>query len=198
MRRAAVLRCVLAAARNARAAGVPVYTQTFGQDSDVTDIAIRMPMTQQVAFQGQKVPVIAYVKRRGNVNPQAHVSLLQDGRPVDEKDLFVEKTQESEAAFSVSEAKPGLYRYEVRVDPAPGEVTTVNNYASFLLRVTDRPIRVLLLEGAPYWDNKFLMRTLASDPSVELDGIVRITQSRFLRRTISRPVRLRFAEEKRE
>jgi hypothetical protein len=177
---------VLAAARNARAAGVPVYTQTFGKDSDVTDIAIRMPMTQQVAFQGQKVPVIAYVKRRGKIAPLAHVSLWQDGRKLEEKDVFLEKAQETESSFSVSEAKPGLYRYEVRVDSAPGEVTTVNNYASFLLRVTDRPIRVLLLEGAPYWDNKFLMRTLASDPSVELDGIVRITQNRFLRRTIQR------------
>ena len=63
----------------------------------------------------------------------------------------------------------------------------VNNDESFLLRVVDDPIRVLLLEGKPYWDAKFLIRTLGSDPSIELDSVVRLAQGRFLRRTLTRP-----------
>ena len=60
----------------------------------------------------------------------------------------------------MSHKTAGLYRYEVRADALPGEVTTVNNTAPLLLRVVDQPIRVLLLEGKPYWDTKFLVRTL--------------------------------------
>src|SRR5690606_17374960 len=92
---------VLSAARNARGAGVPVYTQVFGKNSDVTDLAIRLPMTQQVAFAGQRVPVVAFVKRRGHVSPEARISLWQDGQLKEEKEITLEKTQESEAAFSV-------------------------------------------------------------------------------------------------
>ena len=65
--------------------------------------------------------------------------------------------------FRVSQDKPGVYRYEVRAGPLPGEVSRSNNTAPLLLRVVDKPIRVLLLEGKPYWDAKFLMRTLIAD-----------------------------------
>ena len=46
-------------------------------------------------------------------------------------------------------------------------------------------IRVLLLEGKPYWDGKFLMRTLAADPVVALDSVVRMAEGRFLRRSLN-------------
>src|SRR5262249_45839062 len=92
----------------------------------------------------------------------------------------------TEARFEVSQAKPGLYRYEVRADPLPGEVSQANNLATSLVRVVDKPVRVLLLEGKPYWDAKFLMRTLLLDPSIELDSVVRVGAKRFMRRTLSR------------
>ncbi|HXE55621.1 MAG TPA: hypothetical protein VN541_21535, partial [Tepidisphaeraceae bacterium] len=47
-------------------------------------------------------------------------------------------------------------------------------------------IRVLVLEGKPYWDSKFLVRTLASVPAVELDSIVRISDGRFINRIVTR------------
>ena len=56
----------------------------------------------------------------------------------------------------------------------PEEVTAVNNRATLLLRVVDEPVQVLLFEGKPYWDAKFLIRTLAEDRSVELTSIVQI------------------------
>ena len=68
----------------------------------------------------------------------------------------------------------------------PGEVTTVNNTAPLLLRVVDQPIRVLLLEGKPYWDTKFLVRTLSADPSIELTSVVQLAEGRLLRRKIPR------------
>ena len=38
----------------------------------------------------------------------------------------------------------------------------------------DRPVHVLMLEGKPYWDAKFVIRTLSSSPpAVELESIVR-------------------------
>ena len=67
-----------------------------------------------------------------------------------------------EVRFWVKQDKMGLYPYEARVDPLPGEATQANNSATYLLRVIDQPISVLLVEGKPYWDTKFLMRTLSS------------------------------------
>ena len=55
-----------------------------------------------------------------------------------------------------------------------------------LLRVVDQPVRVLLLEGKPYWDTKFLVRTLSMDPSIELTSVVQLAPGRLLERKISR------------
>ena len=49
-----------------------------------------------------------------------------------------------------------------------------------------KPIRVLVLEGKPYWDAKFLLRTLGSDPAVALDSVVKVSDTRYMRRTLSR------------
>src|SRR4029077_17407486 len=77
-----------------------------------------------------------------------------------------------------------LFRYDVRVEPNAQEATTANNTAPFLVRVVDQPVRVLLLEGKPYWDGRFLIRTLAADPALEVDAIVRVTESRFVMRSL--------------
>ena len=113
--------------------------------------------------------------------------LSSEGRELERRPVRFDAHGRAEARFDVQQARPGLYRYDARVEPAPGEVILVNNAESFLLRVVDEPIRVLLLEGKPYWDAKFLMRTLGSDPSIELDSVVRLAEGRFLRRTLGRP-----------
>ena len=45
---------------------------------------------------------------------------------------------------------------------------------------------LLLLEGKPYWDGKFLMRTLAFDPAIELRSVIRLTDERLMERTLRR------------
>src|SRR5262249_38833843 len=80
----------------------------------------------------------------------------------------------------------GLFRFEVRAEPLPGEASTANTSGTLLLRVMDKPVRVLLLEGKPYWDAKFLARTLLDDPSIELDSVVRLGEGRYLRRSVRR------------
>ena len=89
--------------------------------------------------------------------------------------------------FEISRDKPGLYRYQIEVESLPEEVTAVNNRATLLVRVVNEPVQVYVLEGKPYWDAKFLIRTLAEDRSVELTSIVQIAPGRAMKRHISRP-----------
>ncbi|MBI3861978.1 MAG: hypothetical protein HY290_08780 [Planctomycetia bacterium] len=177
---------VLAAAALARAHEVPIFTKTFGSDAEVHDLALRPQNPQQLSFVGQSVPVSAVVRRRGRAPGPVTVVLEQAGEEVGRQSAFVAEESEVEVRFQVKQEARGLYRYEARVEPFPGEVTQVNNHSTFVLRVVDEPIRVLLVEGKPYWDSKFLARTLASDPSIELVSIVRMTGNRYLQRTMKR------------
>ncbi|MFI5456333.1 MAG: hypothetical protein ACHRXM_12870 [Isosphaerales bacterium] len=178
---------VLEAARLARGLDAPIYTKTFGGEVEVRDLALDLESQQELAFIGQKAPLAARVRRRGLGASQATVVLTSQDRELARKQVAFDAEGRALARFDVQQLRPGLYRYQTRVEPAPGEVILVNNAETFLLQVVDEPIRVLLLEGKPYWDAKFLMRTLTSDPSIELDSVVRLAEGRFLRRTLSRP-----------
>lgn len=177
---------VLDAARVAKAMAAPIYTKTFGGEMTGVDLAVELRSPQDLAFVGQKVPVTVRIRHIGLPAGKTNVLLLHDGKEIARRDVELSPSGPADLHFMVSQEKVGVYAYEVRVEPMGMELTAANNSASYLLRVVDEPIRVLLLEGKPYWDSKFLLRTFASDPAVALDSVVRLTDQRLLRRSLSR------------
>jgi hypothetical protein len=175
-------------AAKAKAMAVPVYAKTLGGDATVCDLDVSLGQPQELAFVGQQVPVAVSLHQRGAAAAKIGLSLLLEGKPAERRTVALKANDAVEEVFYLSHKTPGLYRYEVRADALPEEVTTVNNSAPFLLRVVDQPVRVLLLEGKPYWDTKFLVRTLSADPSVELTSVVQLAEGRLLVRKIPRPV----------
>lgn len=177
---------VLDAARLAKAMACKIYTRTFGGAAQLKDLAVELRSSQELAYIGQRLPLTVHVRQRGLSGGQATLILRHNGRELERRQVPLSSNGDAEARFEVRRDKAGLYSYEVQAEPFRGEVSLGNNTATFLLRVVDQPIRVLLLEGKPYWDGKFLTRTLLGDPSVELDSVVRVSDSRFLRRRLSR------------
>ena len=170
--------------RTARAMDAPIYTTTLGGASSLRDLEINVTRPQELAFMGQRVPVSVVVRQRGRLTDRAEVVLLHDGKEVARETQPLAPDGRAVVKFNVVQNQSGLYRYDVQVVPIASEATTANNTAPFLVRVVDQPVRVLLLEGKPYWDAKFLIRTLAADPSLEVDAIVRVTESRFVMRSL--------------
>jgi hypothetical protein len=171
----------------ARAMAAPIYTRTSGGKTTAKDVEVSLNLPQEMAFVGQSVPIRVSVRQRGSVTDLARISVALDDKILESQDVALRPDATSEATFQVGQSANGLYRFEFRVDQHANEVTAVNNVATLLLRVVDEPVRVLLLEGKPYWDTKFLVRTLAGDQSIELTSIVCMTPGRFLQRDISRP-----------
>ena len=178
---------VLEAAQKAKAVAAPIYTRTLGGNAGVRDLAIEAELPQDVAFVGQQVPIRARLTAQGLAGAVAKVSLVADGKTVDHQDVSLTGDRPHEVQFQAKHDRSGVYRYELQAEPMPGEATTVNNSSAYVLRVLDEPIRILLLEGKPYWDGKFLTRTLLSDPAVELTSVVRLAEGRFLQRHFQRP-----------
>ena len=178
---------VVDAAQKAKAVAAPIYTRTLGGQAGVRDLAIEAELPQDVAFVGQKVPIRARLTAQGLAGAVAKVSLVADGKTVDQQEVRLNGERSHEVQFQAQHDKSGVYRYELQAEPLPGEATTVNNTSTYVLRVLDEPIRILLLEGKPYWDAKFLTRTLLSDPAVELTSVVRLAEGRFLQRQFQRP-----------
>jgi hypothetical protein len=177
---------VLRSAERAKALAAPIFACTLGGSADARDLDVELSAPQELAFIGQRVSVRVVLGQRGLAGARTLLKLTSDGRMLDSRPVVLSAKRDSEVTFEVSRPTAGLFRFEVSADPIPGEVTAANNTATLLVRVVDEPIRVLLVEGKPYWDTRFLVRALAADPSLELVSLVRLTDDRILEQKFAR------------
>ncbi len=176
---------VLDAVRAARAMDSPIYTQTFGGEVKTVDLAVQIRSPQDLALVGQHLPLTVQVAYTGLTGGRANVALLLEGKEVARRTADLTASGTANVHFMLTHDKVGVYPYEARVDALPGEASASNNSAAYVLRVVDEPIRVLMLEGKPYWDSKFFTRTLTSDPAIALDSVVKLTDARLMRRILT-------------
>ena len=176
---------VMDGAHLAKAMASPIYTRTFGGDAGGFDLGDRTSFAAgYFVYWAEGIGDGAGHACWFGGQPGRMSCCFRTARKSPASRRICRRIGRGEVHFWVSQEKSGVYPYEVRVEPLPGEMTQANNAASYLLRVIDEPIRVLQLEGKPYWDSKFLMRTLAAVPAVELDSAVRIADDRIVWRTL--------------
>lgn len=176
---------VIASATKAQAMDIPIFAATLGGDVGVKNLAVSLRSPQELAFVGQTVPTVVSVSSIGLGNVRARIELWSEGEKLEQQEVDL-KDGSGDATFGISQEQPGLYRYEVRAGEVSGEATLADNRSTLMFRVVDRPIKILLVEGKPYWDTKFLVRRLAADQSVELTSVIRMAENRYLKRTVAR------------
>lgn len=170
----------LEAANTARTWDAPIFTTTLGAASQTNDIELRILRSQELAFVGQSIPVTVEVQQRGTVGDRINVTLTTSTGEVTTQEVRLAPGKTSDATFVISTPETGLFPFQVKAVPLPGEATDANNTASLQVRVVDKPVKALVLEGKPYWDSKFLLRMLTDDPSLEVDCLTRIAPKRFM------------------
>lgn len=151
----------------------PIYAVAFGKQGKVRDVAVRITAYQPYCYVKQKARVSATLRLVGCELEDLSVQLLRQGQVVQTKHVNAQQLQELPVDFEVAEPETGQYEYEVRVLPLENEVDTANNSAITYLNVIDQQIRVLLLEGDPYWDTTFLQRSLMRNDKFDVDALIR-------------------------
>jgi hypothetical protein len=165
------------AARSAHERGYSVHTLCLGAASPQTDLALLVRQPVVVTSPGRRVWVSAQVRDAGVPRLEARIRVLCDGRPAGAQAVTVGPGI-SEARIPIEASRPGLYRYALRLPAVPGESDTANNNAEFLLQVLQTTARVLMIEGIPSWDTRFLADALRRDPGVTVDVYTRLTDAR--------------------
>jgi hypothetical protein len=80
-----------------------------------------------------------------------------------------------ELQVPVKQDEPGQYEYLVSVDPVRGEAETDNNRQTVFCEVQKKRIRLLILEGQPFWDSKFLAQSLRKDEHLDVTQITQLS-----------------------
>lgn len=153
--------------------GVPVHTLAIGGTQVGRDVSVVALPKQDYVMLGQAGQIIVelYQAGLGGANVTVHVT----GPGVQtERHVEFGGREKVRIELPIKPEKPGLAEYHVWADPVAGESVTTNNRQSVFVDVSPRPLRVLVLEGEPNWDTKFLAQSLRSDPRVQVASISQV------------------------
>ncbi|MDQ8159475.1 MAG: hypothetical protein P3C12_08705 [Gemmatimonadota bacterium] len=165
-----------------RARRVPVFTVGVGTERFARDVAIERVQAPRRTLAGAASLVEADVRLRGAGRTPVTVTVEADGRVV------ATEVARSGAAgelttlrFRLPPLPPGVHRLAVRASTLPDEIVTENNEWQTSLEVRAGPDRVLYLEGEPRPEFAFLRRAVANDSAVQVVGLMRSAERKFLR-----------------
>ncbi len=178
---------LLQSAREANALATPVYTVTLGTSVGMKNMSLTAKSPRMIAFPKRPVAIRAMVGHNGLAGQTTKIFLMIDERVLMTQTVRLNSDPVQEVRFLLEQGvQDPVERYRIVASDIPGEATTVDNQTTVLVQRLNAPIGVLILEGKPYWDSKFLARNMAQDPVVDLTSIVRLATGRFLQRKITR------------
>lgn len=163
--------------RLAQTRSVPIYTVPLGGPSVSRDVAV-MAVPQQPYLFADEPGTIAVRVMRSNTGPGGAVVHVEQGEDVRAFPVTFDDKDTASVDVPIAQATPGTYEYRVWVDPVAGEVDETNNTQPVFVEVTEKRLRVLLLEGQPYWDTKFLAHALRKDPRIELTQVTQVSRDK--------------------
>jgi len=167
-----------AAARRLGDGAVPLWSITFGRSwgaAQSRDAAMVSLSVSETVFLGNKVEVAGRVRLDGLTDREATVRLSveqPDGSLAEVARRTIRATAEAAEEPVRLEWTPdslGERKLVLAVDPIEGETVASNNELSTFVEVVDGGLRVFYLEGSPRVEQRFLRRTLASSPDIQLD-----------------------------
>ncbi len=170
-------------ARRTRARDLPIYTVAYGTAESARDIALRIANYHPHTFIRQKTRLEVMVRAVSCPHETLVVDLLCDGKPVKRQSVETGLDSFRMVSFDVIHEEPGQHEYTFRVSPVANERELSNNTATTYLNVVSERIRILEIEGSPFWDSTFLRRSFARNDKFEIDSLVAFTGDRV------RPIR---------
>jgi uncharacterized membrane protein len=131
---------------------------------------------------GANVLVEADVRARGIGRDAATITVEADGRVVATDTVKAPASGDLvHVRLRVPPLPAGVHRLAVRARPLANETVTENNEWQTSIEVRQGPDRVLYVDGEPRPEFAFLRRAVATDSGVQVVGLMRSAEHKFLR-----------------
>lgn len=160
---------------------IPLYAVALGGEVVTQDLHLFAPQRHYTSFSEQSLVLKVKLRNQalGGVRPEVRL-LDARGKVLESKRVNVANNSEAEVEFEVLSPGLGYHEYEVVTDileqDKPG-----NNRATISAIVLDGELNVLLAEGLPHWDSKFLAQLIRKQSYMRLTTLHRVTEKRFFR-----------------
>lgn len=153
-----------------------LFAVPVGAPRSAPDLALQAWPDSDRLFEDQSTTITATIQNRGFTDQPAVIELVHNGEVVEEQRLTLPAGNLTIPFEVKPELKPGrtvqAHHYTTRIRLAQGEEAYPDNNAQDLfIQVSRSKVRVLLLEGEPYWDTRSLARLVASHPRFDLTAV---------------------------
>ncbi len=164
---------------------IPVHTVGFGREKFERDVEIREAELPARALADSRLRAVVTFRHHG-FEQQARLAVRENGKLL-ASELVALKAGggEQSEAILFNAGVAGAKSLEISVDPLEGETNRRNNALTRLVNIEAAKARVLMVEGEPRWELKFLRRALEEDRSLQLVSMVRTTQNKVYRQGIA-------------
>ena len=156
---------------------MPVHTVALGGQTLRADLAVMAVPMQDYLLPEEPGAILVKVFQSG-LDDAATTLTVTRGQERQKFPIAFNNRQVVEVQVPVQQKEPGQYDYEVSVDPVRGEAETDNNRQTVFCDVQKKRIRLLLLEGQPFWDSKFLAQSLRKDEHLDVIQISQLSSDK--------------------
>jgi hypothetical protein len=174
---------------------VSVFVVSLGSEDAVSDLAVASLRHPSSAFAGDPVPVQVRVSRLGPTSLKATGRLQLIDRttqtvlseqtvafePIPEQASATSTPQELSVTLTAAPPKGATAAdWQVAIIPEQRDLSSTNNARDLRMSVVDRPMRVLMIDGLPRWEYRFLKNILSREASLEFAAFILAPGRRFL------------------
>lgn len=166
---------------------VPVHVVPLGSPQAASDVAIARAVAPEAAFARDQAPVNVRLDRRGPAQGSSGTLRLVDtatGEVLDEVRLDAgdERWQGDEASVTLvaNELQAGEAQWAVRFVPDTPDLLPDNDQATLRIRIVDRPLRVLYVDGTPRWERRYITSMLLREESVRSSSLLLAARRSFI------------------
>jgi hypothetical protein len=182
-----------------RAQGVPVFTVGVGKEQLSRDVQITRVETPRRVLQGASLVVDVVVTQVGYAGAKLPLTVEEDGRVVNVQEVTLPADGESQTVkvrFKAGDA--GLRTFSFSVPEQANEEVARNNRRDALIDVRDARERILLAEGEPRPEAKFIRQATDNDDHLNVVLLLRTAMAtpnapdKFWRGGVESPEELQF------
>jgi hypothetical protein len=157
------------AARSAGLAQAPLYTVPVGPPGRLRDVAVVDLFTSGQVSVGDTAQVSVTIESTGFDGQPVDVQLFDGTTALASRRLVLASGEQQHMELSFEAKEAGLRTLNVVIPVLPEELGPLhaNNSDTTQLRVAAGKLKVLLIDGAPRWDFRFLKNALRRDHGLE-------------------------------
>jgi hypothetical protein len=152
-----------------RAQGMPVFTVGVGKEQLARDVQVTRVETPRQVLRGASLVVDVVVTQTGYAGTKVPLVVEEDGRTISSQEITLPGNGESQTVkvrFKAADEGPRSFRFRIPVQN--GEEVEPNNQRDTLIDVRQRREKILLVDGEPRPEPKFIRLATDKDDNLQV------------------------------